>query len=674
MAIYLRPRPPLQPCNDHPSTKPIFTMNTNPSRILFGGLVSLAATTFLAAEVPSTIHYQGKVSVSGVPANGAYDFKFAIVDGGTENVETAEATANVSDGLVTSLTYTNQGNGYEVPPNVTITGGGGSGASFEALIENGKVVGFTRLSPGNGYTSVPDVQIAPPPPATLETLWSNDGSSSGGTMPTDAVSLTVQDGVFSVRLGDASIANMVSLPSAESLGQPALLRVWFDEGSGFQQLTPDQPLTAVPFAIKAEHAVEAEVANALSSAANNGFSFAPTAEGGAILETGGEPALRIGVGDDPFGDFYGPTIIMGSSANQAQENSSSETPLGAVIAGGGSEDFPNIVSNHFATVSGGRNNTASGEYSTVSGGWNNTASGTFCTVGGGERNTASGSRSTVGGGFSNTASGLDATVGGGWNNTASGTRSTVPGGQLNTAEGSHSFAAGRRAKALHNGTFVWADGTNTDFESSATNQFLIRAGGGVGINTNSPDTALHLGGLNASIDNPDGLRLENSNGITWDLHTSGLYLRFNYDGDNVAYVHGDGSWNETSDARLKTEISPVEPVLSPLTDLEVVSYQFKDRERLENPQIGFLAQNVNEVFPHLAHRESEDDFWGVNYAGFSVVAIKAIQEQQEMIYSQAERIAALEARLAEKETLAQRVARIEASLQSDDSSTVVSKD
>src|SRR5207249_2453898 len=60
-----------------------------------------------------------------------------------------------------------------------------------------------------------------------------------------------------------------------------------------------------------------------------------------------------------------------------------------------------------------------------------------------------------------------------------------------------------QAKALHNGAFVWADPTGTDFASTAANQFLIRASGGVGIGTNNPHTALEVAGtVNATAFNP----------------------------------------------------------------------------------------------------------------------------------------------------------------------------
>jgi hypothetical protein len=99
--------------------------------------------------------------------------------------------------------------------------------------------------------------------------------------------------------------------------------------------------------------------------------------------------------------------------------------------------------------------------------------------------------------LTNTAGGAASTVGGGVGNTASGYFSTVPGGVSNTAAGAYSFAAGNRAKANHTGSIVLADSTNADFASTAADQFLIRASGGVGIGTNSPlaDTALDVAGM-----------------------------------------------------------------------------------------------------------------------------------------------------------------------------------
>ena len=84
--------------------------------------------------------------------------------------------------------------------------------------------------------------------------------------------------------------------------------------------------------------------------------------------------------------------------------------------------------------------------------------------------------------------GYFATVSGGRTNTASNKYATVPGGLDNTAGGEISFAAGRRAKALHNGSFVWGDYTDADIASTGNNQFIVRASGGTAIYSNSAAT------------------------------------------------------------------------------------------------------------------------------------------------------------------------------------------
>lgn len=107
----------------------------------------------------------------------------------------------------------------------------------------------------------------------------------------------------------------------------------------------------------------------------------------------------------------------------------------------------------------------------------------YSVVLGGFKNVASNNHSLVVAGEKNTATGKYAAVLGGSQNAAVGDWSTVPGGLYNNAGGDYSFAAGRRAKAASNGTFVWADGTDADFTATAENQFLVRASGGVGFGT-----------------------------------------------------------------------------------------------------------------------------------------------------------------------------------------------
>lgn len=82
------------------------------------------------------------------------------------------------------------------------------------------------------------------------TYWSNDGTSSNGQIPNTAVELTVVGGLFNVALGDTRLVNMIPLPASAFASGDAKLRVWFSTqpNSGFQLLSPDQPLRPVPYA------------------------------------------------------------------------------------------------------------------------------------------------------------------------------------------------------------------------------------------------------------------------------------------------------------------------------------------------------------------------------------------------------------------------------------------
>jgi len=221
----------------------------------------------------------------------------------------------------------------------------------------------------------------------------------------------------------------------------------------------------------------------------------------------------------------------------------------ATIAGGSN----NLASGVFSTIGGGALNVATNLGDTVSGGYSNWATGGYSTVAGGELNRADGLTSTVGGGYENWALEWDSTVsggaanwaygisstigggtynetlnmwgavgggkanyagyistiagglqnnadnvgsiGGGYGNIANGWCAAVPGGYTNRAAGAYSFAAGRRAKAMADGAFVWADTTDADFVSNVTNQFAVRATGGVLINADTNNLELASGGI-----------------------------------------------------------------------------------------------------------------------------------------------------------------------------------
>jgi hypothetical protein len=96
--------------------------------------------------------------------------------------------------------------------------------------------------------------------AAPTTYWSNDGSSVGGAEPREGVVLPVTGGLFNVLLGDTSLPGMTQpLEASVFSDTERYLRVWFSPGGGaYEQLEPDQRMAAVPYALQAQEAVNAD--------------------------------------------------------------------------------------------------------------------------------------------------------------------------------------------------------------------------------------------------------------------------------------------------------------------------------------------------------------------------------------------------------------------------------
>ena len=133
---------------------------------------------------------------------------------------------------------------------------------------------------------------------------------------------------------------------------------------------------------------------------------------------------------------------------------------------------------------------------------------------------------------------------------------------------------------------------------------------------------------------------------------SGSQLQWWYDDDESfgynlvgALLGGNGGqgWYNASDRNLKQNIQDYPSSLEKVLDLRPVTYNWKTHPD-EDPLAGFIAQNVKELFPQFTH----DIAWrdggtrlGVNYSFLVVPAIKAIQEQQDIIDQQGKDIKAL---------------------------------
>ncbi len=108
---------------------------------------------------------------------------------------------------------------------------------------------------GTGYFKFAVVNAA-----GTTTYWSNDDTSTGGGEPTAEVGLSVNEGLFSVMLGDTALGGMTQALTADVFSLPdRYLRVWFSSDNiTFDQLTPDTRIAAVPYALQAQEAVDAD--------------------------------------------------------------------------------------------------------------------------------------------------------------------------------------------------------------------------------------------------------------------------------------------------------------------------------------------------------------------------------------------------------------------------------
>lgn len=177
------------------------------------------------------------------------------------------------------------------------------------------------------------------------TLWSNDGSSVGGSEPLIPLSVAMTRGLYSVALGDVSLGaamNNAIPASVFANNSDVRLRVWFsDQPAGaLTQMTPDQRLASSGFALASEisntvantSAAGISIVSALNNAATTGtldparLPIATNTVAGAMRPDGTTITITNGVisavgnsngpaGGDLAGNFPNPTIKSTAGSN-----------------------------------------------------------------------------------------------------------------------------------------------------------------------------------------------------------------------------------------------------------------------------------------------------------------------------------------------------------------------
>jgi trimeric autotransporter adhesin len=568
-------------------------------------LALLTGSQLSTAQAQGTAFtYQGRLNSGGSPANGLYDFQFALSDAPSGGSQVGSTLTDLAVGVTNGL--------FAVPLDF---GANFSGASRWLAID-------VRTNGAGGFTALSPLQELTPTPYAIYT--SNAGSAETAT--TAATAASANSVAAANVTGTFEVGQLPSAVVTNEETDVTLGGTFTGNGSGLTQLNASQLLTGtVPN-------------NVLSGFQGPGYS-----------------TIGGGVGNVSDGGY---TTVGGGYYNSA----------------GGA----------FNTVAGGYNNNASGPNDTIGGGIYNTATAQGATVAGGSVNTASGPGSFIGGGgfdgssFSgNTAFGGAATVAGGFGNMAVNTYATVCGGFSNNAAGIFSFAAGNCAQALYQGDFVWADSQGSDFYSTGSDQFDVRAQGGVnfqaagGIVMNvSGSSGLHPAACQISSTSGNGVGVyvveDSSDATSVFVNTgagdiikgfsggSGGNLVFEVVNSGTVYANGVAL---TSDRNAKENFTPLDSqsVLARVASLPMTEWNYKsDKKSVRH--IGPMAQDFQAAF----RLDGGDDkhISVVDEGGVALAAIQGLNQKLEET-QQAEK-----AKDAEIQDLKQTVAELKKMVQS----------
>jgi len=104
------------------------------------------------------------------------------------------------------------------------------------------------------------------------------------------------------------------------------------------------------------------------------------------------------------------------------------------------------------------------------------------------------------------------------------------------------------------------------------------------------------------------------------------------------------SFVPTSDRRIKENFEPLENSLDKVKGLQGVSYN-RTEDITKRREIGFVAQDVQEVVPEFVHYHEDTDTYGIAYDKMTALITEALKEEDQKVIALEARITELEARL-----------------------------
>jgi len=535
------------------------------SFILFAALTLWMPCLAHAASLSTAFTYQGRLIDNGSPANGAYDLRFTLHSASSGANTQVGGTIQIASVLVTNALFKEELDFGASPFD-------GEDRWLEIGVRpGGSTNAFTVLDPRQRLSPSPYALFAPN--AAMAAMANGVATSAISATQLNTPGLPANGQVLAYGGTGLVWTNASAAAAAWTLnGNSGTM-----PGVNFLGTSDNQPLE---IKVNGTRAFRLEpngngAPNVIGGKANNQVSAGAVGAtvGGGQLNTiqKADNATISGGGGNIIQTNSTNTTIGGGSGNSIQ----SDSAWGSISGGFGNTIESGVF---FATIGGGENHTIQNNAAgaTIAGGSSSAIESScyYATISGGSQN-----RIQTGGGWS--------TIGGGEFNTiqTNAQFSTIPGGLHCIAAGNSSFAAGSRANAKHDGAFVWADSSGFFyFPSSQTNEFAVRATGGVrfvsGVDSNGVPVA------------------------------------------GVALAAGSGSWSSLSDRNVKTNFAPVNSreLLDRLAQLPVQTWNYKSQSGSVR-HIGPTAQDF-----HAAFAVGEDDrhIATVDEAGVALAAIQGL--------------------------------------------------
>ena len=101
----------------------------------------------------------------------------------------------------------------------------------------------------------------------------------------------------------------------------------------------------------------------------------------------------------------------------------------------------------------------------------------------------------------------------------------------------------------------------------------------------------------------------------------------------VAYIDSSGNYHQSSDLRLKENVTNIDDVLDRLLQLRPVSYHFRSASKKSARSLGFIAQEVQPLFPEVVGVQT-NGLKDVVYSELVPVAVRSIQELNQKLETQ----------------------------------------